>query len=103
MNALRALTILLLLCLFSGAPRSAHAQPSPVDPTGVVPIDPGLPSPLASPSTTEGLHVQDLQPVVNLAKTFWPRLALASWLAPAGHHAAALRWVSPASAQRQGF
>ena len=103
MNALRALPIVLLLCLLSGTPRSAHAQVSPIDPTGVVPIDPGLPPPLASPSSTEGMHVQDLQPVVSLAKTFWPRLVLASWLGPASHHTPALRWVSPASAHRLGF
>jgi hypothetical protein len=94
MNALRALSISLLFCLsVSGTPRSAHAQPSPIDPSGILPADPDLPPPLASPSSTEGMHLQDLHLVVNFAKGFWPRLALASWLGPS-HHAPTLRWGS---------
>jgi len=95
MKALRALPIALLLCLFvsSAAPRSANAQLSPLDPSGgsvMTPADPDLPSGLSSGTT------QDFQRVVDFAKTFWPRLALASWLAPSGQHAPAIRWVSPA-------
>ena len=96
MKALRALPIALFLCLFvlSAAPRSAHAQILPFDPSGgsvMTPADPDLPS---SPSAGAA---QDFHQVLDFAKTFWPRLVLASWLAPAGHHEPALRWVSPAS------
>jgi len=101
MKALRALPIALFLCLFvlSAAPRSAHAQILPFDPSGgsvMTPADPDLPS---SPSAGAA---QDFHQVLDFAKTFWPRLVLASWLAPAGGHAPALRWVSLASWHRLG-
>ena len=101
MKALRALPIALFLCLFvlSAVPRSAHAQILPFDPSGgsvMTPVDPDLPSSLPA-STTEDFHQ-----VLEFAKTFWPRLVLASWLAPAGGHAPALRWVSLASWHRLG-
>src|SRR5262245_45884588 len=106
MKALHALPIALIFCLLvcSAIPRSAHAQTSPLDPvgaSGLIPVDPQLPSGFSSeppPSSAEEFHL-----IVDFAAQFWPRLALASWVGPTSHRAPVLRSVMPARLRRLGF